>query len=1276
MSTAVQAESDVRREARTPSTARIVTEGKFLRVGAERLLVKGVTYGTFAPDAQGYQFPSLQQVAADFRQMASLGVNTVRTYTPPSRELLDAAAREGLRVMVGLPWSQHVAFLDDRALKRAIRREITAKVSELGDHPALLTFALGNEIPPGVVRWHGQMRVERFLRSLYEDAKAASPGSLFTYVNFPPTEFLDLSFLDICAFNVYLHREHELRAYLARLQHIAGQKPLLLAEAGADSIREGEAHQADITSMHLRVAFEEGACGAIAFAWTDEWWRGGHPVDDWKFGLVDHERRLKPAAAAVAATFDAAPFSLERQRTWPRVSVVVCAYNAADTLDDNLRSLEQLTYPDYEIILVNDGSTDRTSEIGRSFATVRVIDTPNAGLSAARNVGLAEATGEIVAYTDADTRVDRDWLTFLVQPFLTSDVVGSGGPNVVPPDDPPIAQCIARAPGGPTHVLLDDRIAEHVPGCNMAFRRDALLAIDGFNPLYLRAGDDVDVCWRLQARGWKIGFASSALVWHHHRSSMKAYWRQQVGYGEGETWLMAHHPEKFLDGRMLWRGRIYSPLPFVRSLWGTRINAGVWGTAAFPSVYRTDVHPFAFLPHSIKWQAISVVLTIAGIGVAATRQHHWTSYLLLGSGLVGLAATVTKNIAYALRSDVDSLSGSKVWYRATVAYLHFIQPLARLRGRIRGLLSPPTLPVPSTEPQTSRGPRPSIAEAWRALLLVSGNVTEDRFWSEAWTSADRVLSQLTDWLRRSRAVRSIEIDEGWSDDRDVSVFVGRWAWLDVRALVEEHGGGKSLVRISTHLRPTTFGIVAALGIGGALLVGAIFGAALTWRLAGTIVSALTVLLIVGVLWRTAQTTAIVRRGIGRVTLGAGMVAMPSSPARAPLIAPSLLRMYGLRSAFVFVLMIVTLGASTFMLREAVTGPVIGGKKGYGGDYGSPMDAWLDAPGGLAIAPNGDIYIADSNNDVIRRTDANNKIIEPVAGNHDLGTGFSGDNGPAIVAQLDTPDGVAIAPDGDLIVADSHNDRIRRVDRPTRIITTIAGSGENGYDGDDKPAIEAALNTPAAVAAAPNGDIYIADTLNYRIRMVDAKTGLIHTVAGDGAPGDPQHVGDGGPATSAHLNMPSDVALDPKTGDIYIADMHHNRVRKVDAKTGIITTVAGTGVWGHAGDDGPATQARLAGPAGIAVVNEPGGKVTVFIADFYNGSVRAIGPDGILRDLTDEGREAFGAPTRVAFAASGPKRGWLYVADSSEDKVVPLIIPRIAPNLVPARPVAPPRKVGG
>lgn len=1280
VSTAVQAGPagpDVRVRAIPQSDTRVVADGKFLRVGAERFLVKGVTYGTFAPDADGYQFPPAQQVAEDFRLMAGFGINTVRTYAPPRPDLLDEAARNGLRVVVGLPWSQHVAFLDDRRLARNIRQEIVRQVAELSQHPAVLTFALGNEIPAGVVRWHGRVRIENFLRDLYHAAKAGSPTSLFTYVNFPPTEFLDLSFFDICAFNVYLHREPELRAYIARLQHVAGHKPLLLAEAGADSIREGESGQADITAMHIRAAFEEGACGAVAFAWTDEWWRGGHQVEDWAFGLVDRDRNPKPAAVAVSAVFDDAPFPPEVRAGWPRVSVVVCAYNAADTIEDCVTSLEKLTYPDCEIIVVNDGSKDRTSEISHSHPRVRVIDTPNRGLSAARNVGLEEATGEIVAYTDADVRVDRDWLTFLVQPFLTSDVVGSGGPNVVPDDDPPMAQCIARAPGEPTHVLLDDRIAEHVPGCNMAFRREALLAIGGFNPIYLRAGDDVDVCWRMQARGWKIGFAGAALVWHHHRSSIKAYWRQQIGYGEGETWLMAHHPDKFLDGHMLWRGRIYSPLPFIRSLDGTKINAGVWGTAAFPSVYRTDVHPFAFLPHSIRWQVVSFLLTLAGLGISVLWHHEWAAALLLVTGAIGLAVTFAKNLTYAIRSQVDSLPGSKLRYRAAVAYLHFIQPLARALGRIRGVLSPPEVALPHTVAQKSRGPRPSLAECWRAILLLSGTVTEDRFWSETWTSSQRVLSQLADWLRRSRAVRTIEIDEGWSDDRDLSIPVGRWAWLDTRALVEDHGGGNSMLRVSTHLRPTMLGVVTALALGVALLVAAVFGVALRWPPAGAITGGLTILVIAAALWGTAQATAVLGRGLKRVTVGQAMHQMPSGPTRAPLLAPSLLRMYGLRSATIFVVMLLSLGASTFMLREAATGPVIGGQKGYAGDYGPAIEAWLDTPGGIAVAPNGDVYIADSNNDVIRRIDAQNTTIEPVAGNHDSGNGFSGDNGLAIAAQLDTPDGVAIAPDGDLIVADSHNDRVRRVDRPTGVITTIAGSGENGYDGDDQPALQAALDTPSAVAAASNGDIYIADTLNYRVRMIDAKTGLIHTVAGNGQPGDGVAVGDGGPATGATLNMPSDIAIDPATGDLYIADMHHNRIRKVDARTHIITTVAGS-AWGHSGDGGPATQARLAGPAGVAVVPEPGGKVTIFIADYYNGHVRAVGPDGIIRDLSDEGRAVFGAPSRVAFATAGPRRGWLYVADSSQNKIVPLIIPRIAPNLAQARPVRPAgaRRVGG
>ena len=583
---------------------RAAVDGKFLATGGDRFLVKGVAYGTFAPDAAGRQFPAAATVADDFARMREAGLNTVRTYTAPDPGLLDAAARHGLRVMVGLPWPQHIAFLDDPDLCRRIREDIIARVRELSGHPAALVFALGNEIPAPIVRWHGQARVERFLRELYHDVKAAAPDALLTYVNYPPTEYLSLPFLDVCAFNVYLHAEPDLRRYLARLQHLAGHRPLLLAEAGADSCREGEDGQAAIAAMHVRTAFSEGACGAVVFAWTDEWWRGGRPVDDWAFGLVDAARKPKPALRAVSGAFADAPFSEAERSTWPKVSVVVCAYNEAATIDECLASIENLTYPDFEIILVNDGSRDATGAIARRHSRVTVLDIPNGGLSAARNVGLERAAGDIVAYTDGDVRVDRDWLTHLVRPFLTSDVVGAGGPNLVPADDPPMAQCIARAPGSPTQVMLDDRIAEHVPGCNMAFRREALLAVGGFNPIYLRAGDDVDICWRLQARGWKIGFAPSALVLAPPPRVAARVLAPAGRLRRGRVVAQApHHPDQFQGLHIGWRGAHLrsAPVPPLAHA-GAREQRHVGHRARSPSVYATDTYPFAFMPHSARWQ--------------------------------------------------------------------------------------------------------------------------------------------------------------------------------------------------------------------------------------------------------------------------------------------------------------------------------------------------------------------------------------------------------------------------------------------------------------------------------------------------------------------------------------------------------------------------------------------------------------------------------------------------------------------------------------------------
>jgi len=864
--------------------ARPIVSGKFLQIGEKRFLIQGVSYGTFAPGPDGALFPAAEYVTRDFKNIAELGANTVRTYTPPPVRVLDEAARCGLRVIVGLPWPQHVAFLDSRSIAREIRATVRSYAERLASHPATLLFTVGNEIPPSVVRWYGRRRIETFLRELYDEAKAAAPDALITYINYPPTEYLEISFFDICAFNVFLHGEAELGAYLARLHHIAGPRPLLVAEAGADSVRNGEPHQAALVAMQLRTAFREGAAGAIVFSWTDDWWRGGRRVDDWAFGLVDAARRPKPAYEAVQRIFRSAPFGDHHPTPakWPRVSVVVCAYNAADTMDECLTAIEALRYPNVEVIVVNDGSTDATGEIAARHPLARVIETPNSGLAAARNVGLHHATGEIVAYTDADVRVDPDWLAYLVQRFVDAEVVAVGGPNIVPVDDPWVAQCVARAPGGPTHVLLDDRLAEHIPGCNCAFRRDALLAIGGFNPTFLRAGDDVDVCWRLQARGWHIGFAPAALVWHHHRASVRAYLRQQIGYGEGETWLMREHPEKFIRGRISWRGHIYSPLPFIRSLSATRVNAGPFGSAAFPSVYRTDAHPFAYIAHSGRWQIAWVML----LAVAALATYTGKPYgsALLTTAVLAMIATVIKCLLYGVRSDVAGLPAigrlsrraSRGVYRLTIAALHFLQPFARLYGRLRGAVSKPSVAYrrPSSSPPVARA---AIAHGVR--LFFYQEVAKD-FWSERWIDVPALLSAIADRLRRQRAVRHIELDSGWWEDRDLTIVNRVYFRLDVRALVEDHGNGRCLCRLRMRSRMTAAIVPFVLSVATVILLHA--AGVIAWPIGAIVVGLLAAAIAVGDL---VATSSIVSNAVDSVAAESGMFPMRSEEKQASQPAP-------------------------------------------------------------------------------------------------------------------------------------------------------------------------------------------------------------------------------------------------------------------------------------------------------------------------------------------------------------------------------------------------------
>src|SRR3989449_1428943 len=671
----------------TPAVARLRAQGKFLFVGDEKLYVRGVTYGTFRPRADGSEVPEPDVVERDFALMAANGINAVRTYSVPPRWLLDAAQRHHLRVMVGLPVERYIGFLADKKKGAPhIEALVRAGVRACAGHPAVLCYAVGNEIPASGARWFGRRRVERYLEGLYRAAKDEAPESLVTYVNYPSTEYLRLDFLDLVCFNVYLECQERLQAYLARVQTLAGDRPLIMTELGLDSRRHGEHMQARTLDWQVRSAFASGCAGAFAYAWTDEWHRAAEDVADWDFGLTRRDRSPKPALRAVREAFTDVPFS--PTLPWPRVSVVVCTYNGGRTIRDCLEGLGRLEYPDYEVIVVDDGSTDRTAAIAREY-DCRLIRTENRGLANARNTGLKAATGEIVAYLDDDAYPDPQWLTYLAATFMSTSHAGAGGPTIAPAADGPIAECVAQSPGGPAHVLVTDHEAEHIPGCNMAFRKACLEAIGGFDPQFRTAGDDVDVCWRLRESGWSLGFSPAAMVWHHRRNSVRTYWKQQIGYGRAEAMLERKWPEKYNGpGHVRWAGRMYGP-GLARALgWRQpRIYHGVWGSAPFQSLYQPAPSLLGFLPQMPEWH----LLTAALAGVAAL------------SAVFEPLKPAVPMLIFALLPPV-----AQAWLSAARA------PLPEASGRPAPFVPPPPTPPPHFPPPPARlrrrpqnGPPPS-----------------------------------------------------------------------------------------------------------------------------------------------------------------------------------------------------------------------------------------------------------------------------------------------------------------------------------------------------------------------------------------------------------------------------------------------------------------------------------------------------------------------------------------------------------------------------------------
>lgn len=762
---------------------RVRARAKFFFQGESKFFIKGVTYGTFAPDADNYYVGPKDKARRDLGMMKEIGINSVRIYHAPPRWFLDLAQEFGIHVMVTLWWGQNVDFLSSSTRRREIFNKVQHDVKSNAGHPALLGYLVANEISSTMVRWYGVRKVTEFVEAMINVGRGEDDKVLYSYASYPPTEYLLPSNMDFYTFNVYLHRRDDFDRYLARLQNLAEDKPLIMGEFGMDTIRHPQEDQAQMLRWHVESVVKGGLAGTFLYTWTDEWHCNGQEILDWAFGLTTREREPKIAYSTVRETFsgDAPMTRRVKLPSYPKVSIIVCSYNGAKTLDRCLESLKHLEYPDYEVILVDDGSKDNTQEIAAKHSWVVNIKQVNKGLSVARNVGAMAAKGEVIAYTDSDCMADPDWLYFMVGTLLSGDYAGVGGPNISPPAENWIQACVSAAPGGPSHVLLTDVVAEHIPGCNMAFYKWAFERVGGFDPEYRKAGDDVDFCWRLQQDGGVIAFSPSAIVWHYRRFTLDAFRKQQEGYGEAESLLRFKHLVFFgPTGTAKWKGQIYGAPRFTWLINRPIIYHGVFGEGLFQSIYPTPQSEIAAYLSSVEWFALTIFIFCLSIPLPILRI---VPYLMLG-------ATFLVALSYMIHAKLEPRHDT-ILARLLVIFLAFTQPLFRGWARYYTWL------------KFKRTPPAVIASHEENFTLQQGSISKLNFWTENGEGRERLLPEI---IKRLEAEGwNYSTDTGWKN-WDVQVFGSFWWGIKLRSMTEYHGGPKCLTRVAldTHMVATTF----------------------------------------------------------------------------------------------------------------------------------------------------------------------------------------------------------------------------------------------------------------------------------------------------------------------------------------------------------------------------------------------------------------------------------------------------------------------------------------
>lgn len=538
----------------------LTVHGRFFQRDGTRLFLRAVTYGPFPPNLR-------PDDAVEVVKIAKAGFNAIRTYETPSLDFLNLLHQNNLTLVTTIPWHWDSLFCENRETVRTARQALSRFLSEFGNHPALGTVLIANEIRPDLARFMGPLAVREVLEDLISHCRQIAPEVLFAYSNFPTTEYLEPRNADFTAFNVYLEAQVDFEKYLRRLQNIAGDRPLLLTEFGFNTFdREAtgedlEQQQAEKLSWALRTAKREATAGFTVYSWSDRWFNGGREVTRWSFGLTRRDGSEKPALQALSQIPNEFPEPIPNEEKY---SIALCTRNGDARLCDNLLFFEDIVDDNFELLIIDDGSTDSTSAIvaqfvERSSITVRAFRQEPAGLSVARNLAAREAAGSVVAFIDDDARPHPLWLRYLREAFARGPQVGAaGGPNLAPEPSSLQNALVTACPGNPSHVLLDDTTAEHLPGCNLAIRRQVLLEIGGFDEQFHTAGDDVDICWRLRDAGYELAFHAAACVAHDRRSDARGFIRQQRGYGKAEADLFRKHRHRFGRHGIRWEGVVYS----------------------------------------------------------------------------------------------------------------------------------------------------------------------------------------------------------------------------------------------------------------------------------------------------------------------------------------------------------------------------------------------------------------------------------------------------------------------------------------------------------------------------------------------------------------------------------------------------------------------------------------------------------------------------------------------------------------------------------------------